>query len=72
MNSIPNEPTKEMIEAGFKVLENSGIADGYSRVDKLLVAEIYRAMSCLNPLLRLHLSRPEEKDTKKTCFPNGK
>ena len=34
----------EMEEAGFRVLSQSGIADGYSGADRLLVAEIYRAM----------------------------
>jgi len=36
--------TPEMVEAGFRILSESGIADGYSGADKLLVAEIYRAM----------------------------
>lgn len=46
----PDEPkaravvTPEMEEAGFRVLSQSGIADGYSGADRLLVAEIYRAM----------------------------
>ena len=38
------EVTPEMIEAGFKVLRNSGIADEYLEADTLSVAEIYRAM----------------------------
>jgi hypothetical protein len=36
-----------MIEAGFHVLCNSGIADEYLEADKLLVVEIYRAMQRL-------------------------
>lgn len=41
-NSI--EVTSEMVEAGFKVLSGSGIADEYMDADKLLVAEIFLAM----------------------------
>jgi hypothetical protein len=33
-----------MIEAGFEVLRNSGIADECLEADRLIVAEIYRAM----------------------------
>jgi hypothetical protein len=36
--------TPEMIEAGFRVLCNSGIADEYSRADRTLVAQIFLAM----------------------------
>lgn len=36
--------TPLMIEAGFRVLAASGIADDYLEADKLLVAEMYRAM----------------------------
>lgn len=36
--------TPKMIEAGFKVLSTSGLADEYLGADRLLVAEIYRAM----------------------------
>ena len=43
------EITPAMIEAGFQVLYNSGIADEYLGADRLLVAEIYRAMLCLRP-----------------------
>ena len=38
------EITPEMIEAGFRVLCNSGIAESYLRADKTLVAEIFRVM----------------------------
>ena len=38
------EVTPEMIEAGFKVLSASGIADDYLEADKLWVADIFRAM----------------------------
>ena len=38
------EITPEMVEAGFQVLCSSGIADECLEADKLLVAEIYRAM----------------------------
>ncbi len=33
-----------MIEAGFKVLSNSGITDEFVKADKLLVAEIFQSM----------------------------
>ena len=36
--------TPAMVEAGFRILSESGIADAYSGADRLLVAEIYRAM----------------------------
>jgi hypothetical protein len=36
--------TPEMMEAGFRVLASSGLADDYLEGDKLLCAEIYRAM----------------------------
>ncbi len=38
------EITQEMIEAGFRVLMASGIADDYLEADKLLLVEIFRAM----------------------------
>ncbi len=38
------EITPRMIEAGFEVLRNSGIADEYLKVDRLLVEQIFRAM----------------------------
>jgi hypothetical protein len=41
---IAVEVSDAMIEAGFEVLAHSGIADDYSGADKLLVADIYRAM----------------------------
>jgi hypothetical protein len=43
------EITPEMIEAGFRVLQKSGIADVYLKADKLLVAEIFEAMFALLP-----------------------
>jgi hypothetical protein len=43
------EITPEMIEAGYRVLYNSGIADGYLRADKVLVAEIFATMFALRP-----------------------
>ncbi len=49
--STANEPvsstavvTEEMVEAGFRVLSASYIADEYLGADRLLVAEIYLAM----------------------------
>ena len=36
--------TEEMIEAGYKILSESGITDCPWGVDKLLVTEIYQAM----------------------------
>jgi hypothetical protein len=38
------EVTSAMLGAGFAVLERSGIADDYLEGDKLLLADIYRAM----------------------------
>jgi hypothetical protein len=38
------EVTPDMIEAGFKILADSGIADDPLEADKLFVSEIYRAM----------------------------
>lgn len=38
------EVTPEMIEAGFRILSASGIADEYLEADKLVVGEIFRAM----------------------------
>ena len=43
------EVTPPMIEAGFRVLCSSGIADECLEADKLVVAEIYRAMALLRP-----------------------
>lgn len=42
------EVTPEMVEAGFKVLSASGIADDYLEADKLLVGEIFEAMSLVS------------------------
>lgn len=36
--------TPEMEEAGFRVFSESGIGDGCLEADKLVLAEIYRAM----------------------------
>ena len=36
--------TAAMIEAGFRVLSASGIANDYLEADRAMVAEIYRAM----------------------------
>ena len=46
---LETEITPEMVEAGFRVLCNPGIADDYLEADKLLLAEIYRAMSSHYP-----------------------
>ena len=43
------EVTPEMIEAGFRVLEKSGIADVYLEADKVLVAEIFETMFASMP-----------------------
>jgi hypothetical protein len=43
------EITPEMIEAGYRVLCNSGIADVYLKADKILVAEIFETMFALRP-----------------------
>ena len=34
----------EMIESGFRVLSQSGLADDYLEADRLMVADIFRAM----------------------------
>lgn len=39
------EVTEEMMEAGWKVLLESGITDAQVEADKLVLAEIYRAMA---------------------------
>lgn len=45
MNKPPSVTvTPEMQDAGFRVLVGSGIADDYLEADKLLLADIYRAM----------------------------
>lgn len=44
MDRAKIEITPEMIEAGFKVLSASGLADDYLEADKQLVADIFRAM----------------------------
>lgn len=41
--------TPEMVEAGFRVLASSGIADEYLGADRLLVEEIFRAMVASAP-----------------------
>ena len=41
--------TPAMEAAGFAVLRESGIADDYLEADKLLLAEIYRAMFSRRP-----------------------
>lgn len=38
------EITPQMVEAGFAVLCNSGIGDGYLEADKCTVVEIFLAM----------------------------
>lgn len=38
------EVTEAMLDAGFMVLAVSGIADEYSGADRLLLADIFRAM----------------------------
>jgi len=38
------EVTDAMLESGFRLLVASGIADDYLEADKLLLADIYRAM----------------------------
>ena len=43
------EITEEMIEVGFRVLARSGISDDPLEADKLLIAEIYRAMFAHRP-----------------------
>lgn len=49
-NNSEIEITPEMIEAGFQVLCNSGIADDYPEADKVLVADIFRSMIRLSKL----------------------
>ena len=56
------EVTPEMEDAGFRVLEASGIADEYLEADKLLLVEIYRAMFASAPGLRRAPSPHEKED----------
>ena len=42
--------TPEMIEAGFQILNRSGLSDEYLEADKLTLAQIYRAMFAHRPL----------------------
>ena len=50
MEDIP-EVTPEMVEAGFRVLAESGLGgDDLLEVDRLLVARIYRAMDAYRHL----------------------
>jgi hypothetical protein len=44
MTNIEIEVTPAMEEAGFQILQASGITDDWLGADRLLVAEIYRAM----------------------------
>lgn len=46
---IEIEITPQMMEAGFSVLARSGIAGDYLEADKLLLADIYRAMAAQRP-----------------------
>jgi hypothetical protein len=56
------EITPEMVEAGFLVLCNSGIADSYLKADKTLVAEIFRAMfAALSPQAQSSRLIPKQK-----------
>lgn len=50
MKSAKIEVTPEMVEAGFRVLKTSCIADDYLDADKLTLVEIYRAMAAAGPL----------------------
>jgi hypothetical protein len=43
------EITPEMIEAGFAVLKASGLTDDPLEADKLVVADIFRAMALISP-----------------------
>ena len=43
------EVTEAMQNAGFSILKESGISEAYHEGDKLLLAEIYRAMFVLRP-----------------------
>ena len=43
------EPTEEMINAGFKVLADSGITDDPGDVDRLLVEQIFAAILRARP-----------------------
>lgn len=41
------EVTEQMMEAGWQVLLDSGITDARVEADKLVLAEIYRAMAAI-------------------------
>ena len=42
------EVTEEMLEAGYRLLLDSGITDAQVEADRLVLAEIYRAMTVLS------------------------
>jgi hypothetical protein len=44
MKAETSNPSQKMIEAGFLVLRDSGITEEYLDSDKLMIADIYRAM----------------------------
>ena len=48
------EVTPEMLDEGARILWASGLVDGRSGADKLLLAEIYRAMLSLAPQCLQH------------------
>jgi hypothetical protein len=49
-DNFPEDVTPEMIEAGYRILLASGLADDPLEADRLVVVEIYRAMASLRPL----------------------
>jgi len=41
---VPAEPTEEMLEAGFRIFEDSGLVEETMDADKLVLEDIYKAM----------------------------
>ena len=54
------EVTPEMLEAGFRVLSASGLADEYLEADKLVLSEIFQAMWSALASSPGHLVRQEK------------
>lgn len=62
-NNTDIEVTSAMVQAGFQVLARSGIADDFLEADKLLVADIYRAMQrAAVSSLSIHVEASSERE----------
>jgi hypothetical protein len=58
--------TPQMLDAGFRILAKSGIADEYLEADKLKLEKIYRAMFALAPASTM-LTHPVKETCGKNC-----